>query len=234
MEKTLARTLTAIWQSYHDGFLAILPGLLAAFIIIFAGWVLALLLSWVIRRALKMTRFDQFCGNSGFTHLLNKADIHAPPSILAGKLIFWLVFLVFIMSGLNALGMELFKRLASEFLLYLPNVFTAALILLAGALGGSFLSRAALLGAVNANLPSPRTISLMVKYAILVLCSAMALEQLKIAGNIVMAAFTIAFGAVMLGLAIAFGLGGRHAARRILEERMAKKTEEQNNGFDHL
>ena len=234
MEKTLARTLAAIWQSYYDGFLTILPSLLAALIIIFAGWLLALLLSRIIRRALKMTRFDQFCGNSGFTHLLSKADIHSSPSILAGKLIFWLVFLVFIMSGLNALGLELFQRLASEFLLYLPNVFTAALILLAGALGGSFLSRAALLGAVNANLPSPRTISLMVKYAILVLCSAMALEQLKIAGNIVMAAFTIAFGAVMLGLAIAFGLGGRHAARRILDERMARKTAEDKNEIEHI
>lgn len=234
MTNSFVQTLSSIWRNVQSGLLTVLPGLVAAIFLVIAGWVLAKVLSLFVRRALRIARFDQFCGNSGFTHLLNRADVHAPPSLLAGKLMFWMVFLVFMLSGLNALGLEIFKRMASEFLLYLPNVFSAALILVVGALGGAFLSRAALLGAVNASLPSPRTISLVVRYTIFILSFAMALEQLKIAGNIVTAAFTIAFGAVMLGLAIAFGLGGRDVARRILEERLTRNKEDERDEFKHL
>ena len=70
------------------------------------------------------------------------------------------------------------------------------------------------LAAVNAGAPSPRAISLVVKLLIAILSFAMALEQLQIAKSIVLAAFVITFGAVMLCLAVAFGLGGRDVAGR--------------------
>ena len=78
-----------------------------------------------------------------------------------------------------------------------------------GFLLGNFVSRAALLASVNANMPSPRLIAGVVKFLIAILAFAMALEQLEIAKSIVIAAFIISFGAVMLGLAIAFGAGGQ-------------------------
>jgi small-conductance mechanosensitive channel len=99
---------------------------------------------------------------------------------------------------------------------------------------GSFLSRAALLAAVNSHIPSPGIIGLVVKWLVTILAFAMALEQLKIASSIVTSAFTIAFGPVMLGLAIAFGLGGRDVARRALEKGLEAKEAKETDGFSHL
>ncbi|MBI5014992.1 MAG: hypothetical protein HZB55_05810 [Deltaproteobacteria bacterium] len=107
-------------------------------------------------------------------------------------------------------------------------------ILLVGFLLGNFLSRAVLLAAVNANLPSPRVSSNVVKILIGILAFAMAMEQLQIASSIVTAAFAISFGAVMLGLALAFGLGGRGVARQVLERQFLGEKEDKPDEFSHI
>jgi len=234
MTDTFGSTLNLMFQNYFHALLAFLPGFLIAVAVILVGWVLARFLGLIGRWILKLSRFDLFCGHAGISHILSRADIEGTPSWLAGRLVFWVIFLLFVMGGLNALGLEIFKGLMSAFLLFLPNVFTAAAILLGGTMAGAFLARAALLAAVNAGLPSPRSVSLLLKYTIFTISFAMALEQLHIAGNIVLAAFIISFGAVMLGLAIAFGLGGKDLARRLLEERLNRRKPDQPDEISHL
>ncbi|MBP7867008.1 MAG: hypothetical protein KA419_13785 [Acidobacteria bacterium] len=234
MTNSIKDILVSTWENLRDGFLAFLPGFLSALLIILAGLVVAWVLKRIVRSLLRVTRFDRFCGNAGLTHLLARADIRANPSDLVGRILFWLVFLLFTASGMKAMGIEAFKRFNTELILYLPNIASAVLILILGALVGSFLSRAALLAAVNSHIPSPGILGLVVKWLVTVLAFAMALEQLKIASSIVTSAFTIAFGAVMLGLAIAFGLGGRDIARRALEKGLETREEKETDGFSHL
>jgi len=234
MGNSFTQTLVMTLERFYDGVMQFLPSLLATLVIIIAGWLVAWLLQVIVRRALGITRFDHFCANSGATQVLTRADIQTAPSILVGKFVFWLVFVVFIMSGVSALGLGVVNQLISAFFLYLPRVFAAFLILLIGFLIGNFLSRAALLAAVNAGFPSPRIVSGVVKFLIAILAFAMALEQLQIARSIVTAAFAIAFGAVMLGLALAFGLGGRDVARQVLEQRFLEKKEEERDEFSHI
>jgi uncharacterized membrane protein len=100
-----------------------------------------------------------------------------------------------------------------------------------GLLAASFLSRAALLAAVNANMPSPRVLSLAVRSIIIVFVLSIVFEELGLAEQTMLVAFGIAFGALMLGLAIAFGMGGRDLANRFLEKKIVrgKKKEEEEN-----
>ena len=84
-------------------------------------------------------------------------------------------------------------------------------------LAASFFSRAVLLASVNANQPSPRLLSYSVRVVIIVLAVSMAFEELGVADKTILAAFSIMFGSLMLGLAIAFGLGGKDLARHFLE-----------------
>jgi hypothetical protein len=221
-------------RRFYQGAVEFLPSLLAALVIIVAGVIVAWILKVIVRRALLVAKFDRFCANAGATQMLTRADIQAAPSTLASRCFFWLVFTVFLLSGVSALGVGVVNQLIAEFFLYLPRIFAALLILLVGFLIGNFLSRAALLAAVNANIPSPRMVGGVVKFLVAILAFAMALEQLRIASSIVTAAFTIAFGAVMLGLAIAFGLGGREVARHVLEQRFLEKKEEEPDEFSHI
>ena len=96
----------------------------------------------------------------------------------------------------------------SRLLRLLPEIVVAILILFLGLVIANFLSRAALLAAVNAGYASPKMVSWSIRFGIWILAIAMALDELGVARQTVIAAFSIVFGAFMLGLAIAFGLGG--------------------------
>ena len=102
-------------------------------------------------------------------------------------------------------------------------------IMFFGLLAAGFFSRAALLAAVNANVPSPRVLSLAVRSIIIVFVFSVVFEELGLAEQTMLVAFGIAFGALMLGLAIAFGLGGRALARRVLEKRFVRGKKEEND-----
>jgi hypothetical protein len=235
MESTFWQTLLGALDAFFAGVVRFLPGLLAAVLILIIGLAIGWLIKVLVRRALIVAKFDHFCDSSGVSQVLNRADIRAAPSRLVAVLVFWLVFLSFLMAGLSALNIGVINRLIAEFFLYIPRIIAALAILLVGFLLANFVSRAALLAAVNAAVPSPRAISLVVKFLITILSFAMALEQLEIAKTIVIAAFVIAFGAVMLGLAIAFGLGGRDVAKRVLERQLKELDEpREKDTFSHI
>jgi hypothetical protein len=97
-----------------------------------------------------------------------------------------------------------------------------------GLLAASFFSRATLLAAVNASVPSPRVLSMAVRSIIIVFVLSIVFEELGLAEQTMLVAFGIAFGALMLGLAIAFGIGGRDLARRFLEKKFVREKKEEN------
>lgn len=227
---TLSETLNRLYDKSFE----FIPSLLAAAAISLAGFVLAIILRAIIRRLLVAASFDSYCGRLGCTAILAKAEIHSAPSALVGKIAFWFTFLVFLVAGVGALGSELWNTLVAEFFLYVPKLISAGVILLVGLVLGNFLSRAALLASVNAEMPSPRALAWAVKFLFALLTFSMALDQLGIARGVVTAAFSIVFGAIMLALAIAFGLGGKDTARRLIEERLSKNKEREKDPFSHL
>jgi len=128
-------------------------------------------------------------------------------------------------SVLGILGLQ---EQVARFFLFLPRLFVALLILFFGLLAASFFSRAALLAAVNANMPSPRVLSLSVRSIIIVFVLSVVFEELGLAETTMLVAFGLAFGALMLGLAIAFGIGGRDLARRFLEKKVFRGKKQEN------
>jgi uncharacterized membrane protein len=98
-----------------------------------------------------------------------------------------------------------------------------------GLLAASFFSRAALLAAVNANVPSPRLLSITIRSIIIVFTTSIVFEELGVAEQTTLVAFGIAFGAMMLGFAIAFGIGGQDLARRFLERKFTRTRKEEND-----
>jgi len=122
------------------------------------------------------------------------------------------------------------EEYTSRFFLFLPRLFVALVILFLGSLAASFFSRAALLAAVNANFRSSRLLSASVRIIISIFALSMVFEVLGVAEQTMLMAFGTVFGAVMLGMAIAFGLGGKDLAREFLERRLAtgKKEEKED------
>jgi Conserved TM helix len=214
--------------------LEFLPRLLAMLIIMAIGWVVALILRAVVKQVLRWFRFKRVSDSAGLTQMLSKAAL-PPPEDLLSSLVFWVVGISFMFLGLSALGIFALQEQISRFFLFLPQLFVALLILFVGLLAADFFSRATLLAAVNANISSPRLLSAPVRFLITILAVSMALDQIGLGRDVVLIAFSIAFGAVMLGMAIAFGLGGRDAAKHLIEKELFRVREsEDQEEVSHL
>ncbi len=212
-----------------------LPHLLEMLLIVFVGWLIAYLLRHILRSVLRLMGLDRMSEHAGAAQLLNKAAL-PPPSELLSRLVFWLAWLGFILIGISVLDIVGMQEHISNFLGFLPRLFAGLFLLFIGLLAASFFSRAALLAAVNADLPSPRLVSSTIRVLMVVFTVSMCFEELGLAAHTVLVAFTLVFGALMLGLAIAFGLGGQDLARRYLEGKLIYdkvKTEEQDE-LSHL
>jgi hypothetical protein len=228
MREMIVSELTQAVQELARGFARFLPRLIVLVIIAFAGWVIAYLLKVLSRSILRLIKFDRLSENAGASQLLAKAALPRS-SELVSRFVFWVAWLGFILLGISVLGIFGLQEQIVRFFLFLPRLFAALLIMFLGLLASSFFSRAALLAAVNSNLPSPRMLSISVRAIIIVFVLSMVFEELGIAEETVLVAFGIGFGAVMLGLAIAFGTGGKELAQRFLESRLVRNNEDGKN-----
>jgi hypothetical protein len=233
MTETLLNGVTQALNAALEMALHTVPKILGMVIIVAVGWVIAMIVKIILRHALNLVKFNVLCDNVGASQMLTKADL-PPPTELLARLVFWVTWATFLMLGISTLGLVVLQEQISRFFLYVPQIFVALLILLIGILLANFVSRAVLLGMVNANVPSARLLSNAVRMFIVILTVAMALEHIALAKSVVLIAFSIAFGAVMLGLAIAFGLGGRDVARRFLERQFTEDTKGEKDEISHL
>ena len=136
--------------------------------------------------------------------------------------------------GISAFDVTLTSQFVERLFTYLPHVFAALILIVVGNFVARFLSRSVLIGAVNMNLQYARLLSAGVKWMVLVVTLAMALDHLAIGGRIVYLAFAILFGGIVLALSLAVGLGSKDIISRSLEREASRSTEEIESPFRHL
>jgi hypothetical protein len=222
--------ISELSQALHEmtrGFAHFLPRLIVMLILAFVGWVIAYVVKAVLRSILGLIKFDKLSENAGASQLLTKAALPSATEVLS-RFVFWVTWVGFVLLGVSVLGILGLQEEIAKFFIFLPRLFVAIFIMFFGLLAASFFSRAALLAAVNANVPSPRVLSLAIRSIIIVFVLSIAFEELGLAEQTMLVAFGIAFGALMLGLAIAFGIGGRDLAQRFLEKRFVRGEKENN------
>lgn len=212
------------------------PNLLQLIIVLIFGFLLAWIFKLAVRYLLTLIRFDVLSYRVGLSSVLTKASINRTPAEVVGLVVYWCaVFLCFLIA-LGTLNLHAVDNLIASIFTYVPKFVIAIFVFLIGYFLSRFLSRATLIGLVNAQVRSARLIASLFQILILIFFSAMAIEQLGIARGIVVATFSISFGCVALALAIAFGLGGKEMAKEILERRFkgAKEEKAKPDEFSHL
>lgn len=230
--------LSLIIEPLQDLFLkfkAFLPGLLAMLVILVLGILLAKILQALLVKFLTAIKFDSWSDRMGFTALIRKGDLWTKPANVVGTLVFWLLVIFALMISLSALKVTAIDLLVEQFFAYMPRAFSAAIILVIGYLLTGFISRAALIAAANSGFHYAKLLAEAIRSLLAVLIVAMAMEQLRIAPSIVLAAFSIIFGGIVTALAIAFGVGGIEAAKRVIEqEALEKSANKPKDGIEHL
>jgi hypothetical protein len=201
-----------------DEFFEWLPKLVGFLIIVLIGYIVAKIVGNLVGRALKRAGFDRMLERGAGGSYVMKAV--PSPSNLLGSLAFWAVFLGALSIAVDVLGIAALEDLVHSVWSYIPNVLAALLIfIVAGAIAGGI---AALVDRTMGDTPTGGVVKVVAPVLVMAIATFMILDELRIANNIVVITYAALMGAIALGLALAFGLGGRDVARRLLESAYSK------------
>ena len=235
MDTILQKIIFEPFNNFFESIVRFLPNFLAFLLILVIGIILGRVLNALFLRIFRAVGLDKLSEKSGAMDLIRKGGIKDSVSVLLAKIMRWVTVIIFAIIALRALELPTIEGLFEKFLLYLPNVFVAAVILLFGYLLGNFFGRAALIASVNAGIRIAGVIGRFVKFTVFLLAATMALEQLGIGKETIVIAFAIIFGGVVLALAIALGLGGRDTAKEYIEKKLkGEEEEEKKDEISHL
>jgi hypothetical protein len=221
---TASLSISSSLQEGFNSFFGFIPNLIGFLLILLVGWLIAKVVRTLVTKGLEALGLDKALDDSAAGEYVQKFSPGASPSRLIGAVAFWFIFLFVLTAAFSALKIPAVTAFMTEVLNYLPNVIAAVIIFviaaaLAGAIGGVV---AKLLG----DTPTGKVVAAVVPAMIMVIAVFMILNQLRIAPAIVSITYTALIGSVALGAALAFGLGGRDVAGRMLQDAYDKGREQ--------
>jgi len=221
--------LERLRSSFSEVFGELIPSLLGALVIVFAGYLLAKLLERVVDRFLRRIGLNRMLERGGVMQAVERSGAHLNASRVVSNLVFWLVMFAVILVAANALGLESLASVFGELVSYIPSVIAAIVIILVGIVLGQFVG--GLIGASAGALHGGRALARVGSGGVILLAVFMALQELGIATDIVTTAFAILFGAIALAIALSFGLGNRELAGEITREWFERYRKERDDGI---
>jgi Conserved TM helix len=216
--------LADIGDSVERGFtvfFAWVPALIGALLVLIIGYFVAKFVGNLVARVLKRAGFDRMLHSGQGGQWIAKAT--ASPSRLLGGVTFWALFLGAISLAVTVLGIEALTDFVAAIYSYLPNVLMALVIfLVAGALAGAI---AGLVARTMGDTALGKIVGTVAPVLIMAIAGFMILDALQIAETIVTITYAALMGSVALGMALAFGLGGREVAAQMLQGAYQKGQE---------
>lgn len=195
-----------------------IPSIVHALIILIGGWLLAKIIQWIVFKLSHVLGIERVAKESGVQKFLERKGFKKGFSGLAANLFFWMIMLIILVRFFEIIGLDIVSNLLNQLAVFLPNVLLSLVIMIVGFYLAGFLS-----GLLSESLedklsPEYRWISKLVFLGIAVLTVGIALSQFGIGELIIVNVVTIFFGAVGLAFGLAFGLGGKDWASRIIEK----------------
>ncbi len=209
-------TLGAL-QSFWGGFVSFVPKLIGAIIVFVIGWLIAVWIGKIIALLLKKAKFDSIFAKAKWQEAMDKADFKMDMSEFIGSLVKWILIIVFLLAGVEILGMSQFAGFLSGIVAWLPNVVISVAIFIVAVVASDFLEKMmkAFVGKMNVKFVG--LAGAIVKWAVWIFALLAILGQLGIAPEIIQILVTGVVALIVIGGGLAFGLGGKDMARDCLE-----------------
>ena len=211
-------------QQALNSFFAFLPRLLGFLIILAIGFIVAKVVKTIVTKLLDKVGVDKALHSGSVGEQVNKAAPDLSPSKIIGTIVFWFIFLGAISIAVSQLGIPALTTFVAAIAAYLPNVIAAVLIfVIAGVIAAAV---AGLVARTMGDTPTGKVVGSVVPVLVMAIATFMILNQLKIAPEIVTITYTALIGGVFLAMALAFGLGGREVASKMLGDAYNKGQEQ--------
>jgi hypothetical protein len=199
------------------GFVSFVPALIGAIIVFVIGWLIAAGIGRLITEILKRVRFNQIFEKGNWDEALAKADIKVNASAFIGAIIKWILVIVFLLAAVEVLGLDQFADFLKNVLNYLPNVIVAALIFVVTVILVDIVDKLVRASVERMRVGYGQMVSAVVKWSIWIFAILAILVQLKVAPSLIQIIFTGLIAVIVIGAGLAFGLGGKETATKILD-----------------
>lgn len=199
-------------------FAQFVPTFIGFLVIVLVGWLVAVVLKKVLVKVLVFLKVDMLSGKINLSQILEKGGIRHTLSEIIGIIFYWIIIFMAIATAINALGLTSVSAVMDRIILYVPNIIIAIFILVLGLFLSSFLSSVVVAMSINAGISFSVILGKIVSITVIVFSAMIALEQLNIAAAIINAVITIIFASMGLAFAIAFGLGSKDIAAKIISD----------------
>lgn len=207
------RSLQGVWYGVID----FVPNLVIALIIFAIGWVLASLIERLVEAIFKGLKVDPALKSAGLEDVVKRAGHNLNSGMFVGALVKWFIIVVFLMASFDVLGLGQVNSFLKDVVTYLPEVIVAVLILMVALIVANVMHRIVVASAKAAHIKSAEILGKVTKWAIWIFAILTALYNLGIAPGLVQTIVMAVFAGAALAIGLAFGLGGKDAAQKIVE-----------------
>ncbi len=219
---------TAIFNSLSNAvnlILTFIPRLIGFLVILIVGLIIASLVSKAVAFLLRKVGFDRISDRIGLTRFEQRMGVQMDSAGILARVVYWFILLIFLVPAADALGLPAVSSILNTLVAFLPNVFVAILVLFLGALAATVVADLVRGATASTNVGNPNIFANIARWAIIGFAALIALEQLKIAPDLLNELFGGLVAAVAIAVGLAFGLGGQDTARKWLARGESKASD---------
>ncbi len=196
--------------------LAAVPRILGFVVILVIGWLIASAVAGIAGAVLRNVHFNDLARRSGFAGFVESTGVRTDSAGLLALIAKWFIRLITLVVAFDALGLPAVSMVLQDFLVWLPNLVVALVVLVIGGLAANALAGVVRGATAEADLGRPDFLASVAKVAVWAFAIVIAVNQIGIASTLVNTLFMATVGTLALALGLAFGLGGRETAGEIV------------------
>lgn len=208
-------SLQGLWL----GFINFVPNLLLAIIVFIIGWAVGAVVSKALAQVVNALKVNKLFESMGLKEALSKGGFRLDVGMFLGEVAKWFIVVVFLMTSLELLGLNQVNNFLQNVVLgYLPQVFIAALILIIATVVSDAIRKLVEGSAKAMGVRSAKMAGSVAKWAIWIFAMIIVLSELGIAPAFMQILFTGIIAMLAIAGGLAFGLGGKEAAAKVIEK----------------
>jgi hypothetical protein len=206
-------------------FFSAIPKILGFAVIVIVGWFIASLIERGVAAILRAIKFNDLAQRSGLADFVARMGTNTDTAGVLGAVVKWFIRLIALVVAFDALGLPAVSEVLRQLLLWLPNVVVALVVLVIGGLAARALSNLVRGATAEGGMGSPNLLARVASVTVWGFAIVVAVNQIGVATELVNTLFMAFVGAIALGSALAFGLGGRDTAGEIVRNWYSKARE---------
>lgn len=208
VEESLTKSTTLL--------IGFLPKLFGALLLVIAGVLIGRIVSIALAKVLELIGIDRLLGKTAVQTVLERAGSKRTASQILGVLGFWVVFLLFLISATETLGLEIVSQALTGLAYFLPKVGLAVVILVLGLFAANFLKEVISLACTSAGVAQGPVVSQTFYVGMALLVVVTAINELGIDTTLLNNTIVLLVAGLISGAALSFGLGAKSAIGNLI------------------